>query len=308
MSEKRELTHSEVFELTVKMATILTRLGVTGSKIYGVPRGGVPVVYLLKSILPGITIVSQPGDADVIVDDIIDSGKTMVRYACLGVPFLALIDKRDDEEWVGVWVIFPWETSMRSISVDGDETADTSADDITTRFLQVIGEDAARDGLVETPARVVASWKHLYGGYDVDATTLLKSFDNTESQYDEMVVLRDIEFYSTCEHHLLPFFGRIHIGYLPVDRVVGVSKLARVVEAYSRRLQIQERLTQQIAEVIQSELHPLGVGVYCEAQHLCMLARGVQKQNSVMCTTSLTGRFRDTATRAEFLSTVKGGR
>lgn len=150
------------------------------------------------------------------------------------------------------------------------------------------------------------SWGRLYGGYQVDPKTVLAT--SFCEKCDEMVVLRDIEFYSTCEHHMLPFFGRAAVGYIPNGKVVGISKLARLVECFSRRLQIQERLTRQIADAIQECLNPLGVAVVMRAQHLCMVARGVEKQNSAMMTSSMLGAFRDadSAARREFLSLIKG--
>ncbi len=167
-------------------------------------------------------------------------------------------------------------------------------------ILKGIGEDPGREGLIETPQRVVRSFAELYSGYSQDPRVILKCF--TDGACDEMVVLRDCEFYSFCEHHMLPFFGRAHIGYLPNGRVVGVSKLARLLEVFSRRLQIQERLTQQITDCLMQELNPKGCGCVLEAQHLCMTCRGVAKQNSVMVTSSMRGSFRDKeGTRSEFM-------
>ncbi len=171
-------------------------------------------------------------------------------------------------------------------------------------MLRGIGEDPDREGLRDTPKRVVESWKELYGGYQQDpAEILARDFDG--NGYDEMIVLRDIEMFSTCEHHLLPFFGRAHIAYIPGKRVVGLSKLARLVECFARRLQIQEKLTREIADAIQKHLNPVGVGVIIEAQHMCMVARGVGKQNSVMTTSALLGQFREQQVRSEFLALVK---
>lgn len=173
-----------------------------------------------------------------------------------------------------------------------------------TRILSAIGDDPTREGLTDTPARVIKSWEKLYGGYKEDPADVLKTVF-VEGSCDEMVLLKDIEFYSTCEHHMLPFFGRCHIGYLPAGRVVGVSKLARLLEVYARRLQIQERLTTQIAEAIVSHLTPKGVMVIMEAQHFCMTARGVEKQDSIMVTSAMRGVFSMPEVRAEFMSLVK---
>ncbi len=170
-----------------------------------------------------------------------------------------------------------------------------------TRIIRAIGDDPSREGLVETPQRVVRSWEKLFGGYKTDPKEILsRTFD--AGGYNEMVMLKHIEFYSTCEHHMLPFFGKVSIAYIPRTRVVGVSKLARVVEAYSRRLQIQERLTVQIADAIEEALEPLGVMVVVEALHMCMVARGVEKQESKMVTSVVRGLFMEATARNEFFN------
>lgn len=175
--------------------------------------------------------------------------------------------------------------------------------DAVKNILTAIGEDVEREGLKDTPSRVVKSWSELYRGYALDPASILKTtFDG--DGYDQMIVLKNIELFSTCEHHMLPFIGHAHIAYLPTKRVVGLSKLARLVECFARRLQIQERLTRQIAEAMMKHLEPKGVGVVIEAKHFCMLARGVNKQNSVMTTSSLDGVFRDDTVRKEFFSLI----
>jgi GTP cyclohydrolase I len=170
--------------------------------------------------------------------------------------------------------------------------------------LELIGENPKREGLVGTPARVVRSWQELFSGYKQTAEAVLSDCSFDADGYDQMIVCRDIQFYSTCEHHLLPFFGRVHIGYLPNKRVVGLSKLARLVDVFARRLQIQERLTEQIASALEQHAQPRGVGVVVSAQHFCMLCRGVQKQESAMVTSSLKGAFTEAEARAEFLRLV----
>ena len=170
-------------------------------------------------------------------------------------------------------------------------------------FFKSIGEDPDREGLRETPERVEKMVEKLFGGYGQDPKGVMKVFDG--ENYDEMILVKDIEFFSTCEHHMMPFFGRVHIAYIPNGKILGLSKLPRVVEVFARRLQNQERLTQQIADAIDEALHPRGVAVIIEAKHLCMMARGVEKQNSNVKTSALRGLFKkNTDTRAEFLRLV----
>jgi GTP cyclohydrolase I len=179
-------------------------------------------------------------------------------------------------------------------------------EDLVLNLLNEIGEDPKRDGLVRTPHRVAKAYRHLTSGYGVDIDKLLNGalFDVT---YDEMVIVKDIELYSLCEHHMLPFYGKAHVAYLPHRKVVGLSKIPRLVDAFARRLQVQERLTQQIAETLMEKIAPQGVGVVIEARHLCMMMRGVEKQNSTAITSAMLGTFRDCKeTRDEFLSLVRG--
>jgi len=172
------------------------------------------------------------------------------------------------------------------------------------RIIEIIGDNPKREGLLETPERVSKSYKELFSGYSGDPKNILSKVFTSDN--DEMVILKDIEFFSTCEHHMLPFFGRIHIGYIPNGRVVGISKLARLVEVYARRLQIQEQMTDQIADAIMKHLNPKGTIVVAEATHLCMRARGIQKQNSTMITSAIRGIFKSQHdTRTEFLSLIK---
>jgi len=172
-------------------------------------------------------------------------------------------------------------------------------------LLEEIGESPERDGLIDTPKRVRKSLGFLTQGYQQDPHTVLGTAI-FEEEYDEMVVVKDIEFYSLCEHHMLPFFGTAHVAYIPNGRIVGLSKLPRLVDVFAKRLQVQERLTTQIAETLQEILEPQGVGVVIEASHLCMMMRGVQKQSSATVTSCLLGRFKDDEkTRAEFLNLVR---
>jgi GTP cyclohydrolase I len=187
----------------------------------------------------------------------------------------------------------------------GAEKIETVAD-LVRRMLQLIGEDPDRDGLRHTPERFEKALRYLTNGYHQDAEKLLNGamFSVT---YDQMVLVKDIEVYSLCEHHMLPFFGKCHVAYLPDKKVVGLSKIPRLVNMFARRLQIQERLTNQIASAIQQKIAPLGVGVVIEARHMCMVMRGVEKQNSQTVTSAMLGSFRENVqTREEFLSLIRG--
>lgn len=171
-------------------------------------------------------------------------------------------------------------------------------------ILKLIGEDPQREGLLETPKRVAKAIQFLTQGYDHDPVEILLSAKFRED-YREMVIVKDIEIFSLCEHHMIPFIGKAHVGYIPNGYITGLSKIARVVEAYARRLQVQERLTTQIKDAIQNALNPLGVAVVIEARHLCMSMRGVQKQSSVTTTSDFTGAFQRMETRAEFISLIQ---
>ena len=171
-------------------------------------------------------------------------------------------------------------------------------------ILLGIGEDPKREGLVETPDRVIRSWDELFAGYNQCPKEILSKRFTSFS--DEMIILKDIEFYSMCEHHMIPFIGKVHIGYFPTNEIVGLSKLARLVECFSRRLQIQENLTCQIADSLMQELSALGVAVVVEAKHFCMCSRGVNKQSSSMVTSAMRGHFLNKEPRSEFLSLIKG--
>jgi GTP cyclohydrolase I len=176
--------------------------------------------------------------------------------------------------------------------------------ELTEQLLRQLGEDPSRDGLTKTPERVESAIRFLTQGYSQDVTEVVNGalFD---VDYDEMVIVRDIEFFSLCEHHMLPFFGKMHVAYIPDKKVLGLSKISRIVDMFSRRLQVQERLTQQIAESLMDVLKPAGVGVVCEARHFCMMMRGVEKQHSGAITSAMLGAFRENrASREEFLSLI----
>lgn len=188
-----------------------------------------------------------------------------------------------------------------------DSTPNGAGDDIAAHMravLAALGEDPEREGLLKTPERSERAWRDLTKGYRADISKIVNGalFD---VNYDEVVIVRDIEFYSLCEHHLLPFFGKVHVAYLPDKKVIGLSKIPRIVDVFARRFQIQERMTQQIAETIQDLVKPRGVGVICEARHFCMMMRGVEKQHSGTTTSAMLGAFRDNKeTRNEMLSLI----
>jgi GTP cyclohydrolase I len=181
-------------------------------------------------------------------------------------------------------------------------------ENLVRSMLKELGEDPGRDGLERTPARVASAMRSFTAGYEMDPAQILNDamFD---VDYDEMVLVRDIDFYSLCEHHMVPFFGRVHVGYIPNGKIVGLSKIPRVIEMFARRLQVQERLTMQVASTLEQVLEPKGVGVVIEAKHLCMMMRGVAKQNSYAITSSLRGEFEeDSKTRAEFMGLLRQNR
>jgi GTP cyclohydrolase I len=194
--------------------------------------------------------------------------------------------------------------------IEGYERKDLFSNEKTEKLafhyqeiMKLIGEDVEREGLVKTPERVAKAIQFLMQGYHQDPEEILRSAMFKED-YREMVVVKDIEIYSMCEHHMIPFYGKAHVAYIPNGKITGLSKIARVVDVYARRLQVQERLTTQIKEVIQNTLNPLGVAVVIEANHLCMMMRGVQKQNSVTTTSDFTGAFKKVETRNEFFNII----
>ena len=191
----------------------------------------------------------------------------------------------------------------RAVRLD-EGLSEFSTQEMLREILSRFGEDPGRDGLLETPRRVEKSMAFLTKGYREDPATILRGalFDE---DYDEMVIVKDIEIFSLCEHHMLPFFGKVHVAYIPKGKVIGLSKIPRLVEVFARRLQIQERLTRQIADAIHDAIEPQGVGVVVEARHLCMMMRGIEKQHSSTVTSAMVGCFRQKETRLEFLSLVR---
>jgi GTP cyclohydrolase IA len=194
-------------------------------------------------------------------------------------------------------------TNMKS--VETPSLTGASFEELVREMIVRLGENPAREGLSRTPERVHRAYEYLLKGYREDPEAMLKDALFSVN-YDEMVIIKDVEVFSLCEHHMLPFFGKVHVAYIPNGKVIGLSKIPRLVEIFSRRLQIQERLTTQIAETIQNAIQPLGVGVVIEARHLCMMMRGVEKQHSAAVTSSMLGSFRnEQETRTEFLSLIR---
>jgi len=304
---KIKLTHSQVGEIAAVMADSINRYAATVLpsnasnaclKAYPIPRGGVPVAYMLATFNHcRMVVVDTPEEADIFIDDLIDSGATVERYgdAYPDKLFFALIDKRNPStSFFRKWVVFPWEVD--------DQNNDHSMTDNIVRLLENIGENPNRGGLRETPARVVKAWQHWTSGYTKNAADILKVFDDGAENYDQMVTVKDIPIYSHCEHHLAPIFGTCTISYIPNGKIVGLSKLSRLADMFARRLQVQERLTNQIADAIMENLQPLGVGVTIKARHMCMESRGICQQGHHTITTALSGKIKeDDRARSEFL-------
>lgn len=291
-----ELTRKDVKELVKLLAKKVNKKGL--NNIYGVPRGGYAVAIELGKLL-NLPVITDEEDIDattLIVDDLIDSGKTLSNYPKNKKAVLLVKNKKEKlvDYWVcraENWIRFP------------DEQKDEVQEHIT-RVIQYVGEDTSREGLLETPKRVQKAYDEIFSGYKQNPKDLMKTFKNGTCK--EMVILKNCEFYSTCEHHMFPFFGHISIGYIPNKKVIGISKLARLVDLYSKRMQIQERMTTEIAETIMKELNALGVYVVCEGVHFCMRSRGVKKQDASMVTSAVRGIFKKDATaREEFLTLIK---
>lgn len=266
-------------------------------KVYGVPQGGAPVAVMAAE-RAGWHLVDRPDEIDdrtLVVDDLVDTGRTLAAYQAHERDTLyrkpySPPDLAPDATLVDTWLAFPWERDA------GDPT------DAVVRILQHIGEDPTREGLVDTPKRVIKAMSEMTVGYHTDIAQVLGvQFDVGE--VSGTVVLSDIPFTSLCEHHMLPFTGTATVGYVPGQKVVGLSKLARLVDAHAKRLQVQERLTEDIATDLDHHLQPAGVGVVIHAHHQCMSCRGVGKPGATMTTNSLRGIVADDPTRrAEFMS------
>ena len=283
---KRFISWDEFFEL-------LKPWDQKGNLIYGVPKGGM----IATGFLMEADTTVYPGRATIILDDLVDSGATRGHFVkeFPHIPFHALIDKQ--KEGTKDWIVFPWEADH--------PMGEDSIQQNIVRQLQYIGEDPTREGLLETPDRIVKSWDEIYSGYKRTPDQIMKTFD--ADGHDEIVLAKNIEFYSMCEHHMLPFFGKAHVAYIPNKKIIGVSKLARLVDIYAKRLQIQERLADQVVLALMNHLNPVGAACIIEAAHMCMRMRGVSKQESLMTTSSMKGAFLDKpAARSELMQLIKG--
>lgn len=294
--DPRTLSWSDVHNLALDVALRITKdWQHKHIVLYGIPSGGIHAAQAVataisqtcegmhKPIYP--ILADDPGPADFIID---------ARYAeCAAYDgheiyaLLPLTPLSDPNKYT-----FPWERMKGEDKVE----------DNIVRLLQHIGEDPKREGLIETPARVLRSYAELFAGYKQDPASVFTAFE--DGACDQMVILKGVEFASTCEHHMLPFIGTAHIAYVPNGKVVGISKLARLLDIYARRLQIQERLCQQVTQAIDEHLQPLGSACILQAKHLCMTCRGVGKQHSEMITSSISGVFQEPAPRAEFFSLI----
>lgn len=277
--------------------------------IYGIPRGGVVPALLLAHACGG-AVTENIAFATVIVDDLVDSGNTMKKYVDKFLyanrdltgntaAHCALFSKGNHTYVTGIdlphdtWLVFPWE--------QGDQ--DFSQHDIVTRMLQAIGEKIDRPGLIETPNRVVKAWGEWFDGYNIDLKDIFKVFEDGAENYDELVIVRNIPVYSHCEHHIAPFFGVAHIGYIPDKKIIGLSKLSRLVDVFAHRLQVQERLTNDIANAMVEHMNPIGVGVVIECRHMCMESRGINRQGSSTITSAMRGALLERPeARAELLA------
>ena len=285
------ITNEQVNEICKQISKNIPQ----GSLLYGIPRGGIAPAYLLAGMTNGI-VIDDPGKAQYFIDDLVDSGRTRQIYEQMfpGIPFITLFTKQLPSDWY----VFPWE-----VTASGE---DVSAEDIFTRFLEFVGENPNREGLLETPKRMAKAWKFWTSGYGQDPDSVFKEFSDGGEHYDEMVLLDPIPFFSHCEHHMAAIFGEVHSAYIPNKKIAGLSKFARLVDIFARRLQVQERITFQIADAIEKNLQPLGVAVFIKATHFCIASRGVQKVGTSAKTSALRGVFKEKpAARAEFFSLLK---
>lgn len=299
--EKLYVSHGDIMRRACAISEQLKQRFSGRERLVGfaVPRGGIPAAYAVRSHHP-FYLTMNPAKADFIIDDLVDSGATKLRYSAMypGIPFFCLMDKTVVMR--GKWIVFPWER--------GERQNDESATDNITRLIEFIGEDPNRGGLKETPKRVIKAYEHFFSGYKQDPSSVFKTFKDGGERYDQMVLVKDIPFFSHCEHHMVPFFGTASIAYIPGKngKIVGLSKLSRLLDIFAHRLQVQERLTNQIVDAIEEHLRPTGVGCVIKARHLCMEARGIQKQGHFTLTSALRGVIMSKPeARAEFMQLAK---
>ena len=272
-------------------------------RVYGVLRGGTTAAVAFYAACSHVShscvLVNSPEEANLIIDDIYDSGATAKRFEHYGKPFAVLFDKRD-LPWKGKWLVMPYEV---------ERGEDRSAEDIVTRLLQYIGEDPNREGLRETPKRVLKAWKERTSGIHVDPSSFIKTFeDGAEGSSNAWVIVTGIPVVSLCEHHLADIRGTASVGYIPDGRIIGLSKLARIVDCYSRRLQVQERITNSVADLLDTKLKPVAVGVLIKASHACLSTRGTRIHGALTVTSALRGAaLTEPDCRAEFLKLCEMG-
>ena len=299
MKNKTIVSSLNFYHLCRQLSNLLWKKGVR--EIYGVPKNGMIIELMLCKFNPFDVVSKENITKDTwIIDDLIDSGKTLSEFpnnkkAVLFVKNPAKnLDKIDEYlEVAENWVQFHFEKE--------NERAD-----MITRLIESFGEDITREGLQKTPVRSSKAWDKILEGYSKNPMDIITSFENESNDIDQIVGLSNIEFYSTCEHHLLPFTGVAHIYYIPNKKIVGISKLARVLDVFARRLQNQERITKQVADFFEKELGAKAVAVVLEGKHLCMMARGVEKQMATMKTSDIRGLFKtDNQARTELFQLIK---
>ena len=267
-------------------------------RCYPVTPGAVAAAYLMMAVFEDLIVVDEPDEADFFFDLVLRNGNTMERWCDNhpGIPFYTLIDKDDiGSSRIAKWYVFPWEQEPAN-------KIKTAVKDI----ISFIGDDINRTGLIETPDRYINALSSWFSGYTQNPEDVLKTFTDGGVDYDEMIVVKDIPFYSKCEHHLADFFGTATIAYIPAGQIVGLSKLSRLLDIYARRLQVQERLTTQVADALAEHLKPVGVGVVIKARHMCMESRGISKQGCVTITSAVRGALMEKPeARAEFMDLAK---
>ena len=270
-------------------------------RAFGIRGGGVSAAIALAAVNKGFSVVGDINDSDVIISDVIDSGNTYSSckskdnfYALFAKHkvFSDIVGKVYEDDWISL----AWELPA-VVQSDGD---------VIRRAIQIIGDDPSRSALQDTPHRVLTAWETWFGGYKENPVELAKTFNNQHMNVDEMVIEVDIPFYSHCEHHMAPFFGLASVAYIPDEKIIGLSKMNQIVDAFARRLQVQERMTNQIADILDEILKPKGVGVLLRARHLCVESRGVKHRGCTTTTSALRGAIKNEPDcRAEFIALAK---